>query len=543
LSLSGNIEDLPLLDILQVVAFSQKTGHLEVRSQRGESGIVFLEGKVVAAFSWDSLPSDPRAASLPVEKRDALIRNRIEIALEQIIRLREGKFSFSLTTQLPRKVGTRDLAEETLSDGINPVELLLELARGIDEDRRDSAAVVEASFAAPAEESFQDVPLEELAEPALPEPPEETEPAAEPAPPPAPEATGAHAVLLVDDEDDVRSALARLLMNGGYQVVEAADAGSAVRKARGLSEASLPFVLVVDRGMPASDGSSFEGGLEVVRRLQKQDINVPVLLMTDSLDRAVHTRGRRMGISRFLFKPGLSRLDPDQFGADLRAFANVMMAELLPEMARPGEAPTAPAVLTGSAPPPRPRTEEAWRDVATLQTQLEHLRRPQDAMQVTMLVMNVARDVFERGILFLVKDEQLRGLGGFGACDHDEISLVVRDIVIPLEEPSVFRETVLEARTFSGPLPDDEWTRKVMSRIGVFSSKAIALVPLLTHRETIAVLFGDNPDSGAEFPRLDSLEVFINQAGVALENAFLQRKLQALERSAERIVPTKGQGG
>jgi hypothetical protein len=211
-----------------------------------------------------------------------------------------------------------------------------------------------------------------------------------------------------------------------------------------------------------------------------------------------------------------------------------MMGEFLPEMASPGEAPR-PA--SPGVPAPRPRTEEAWRDVASLQAQLEDLRRPQDAMQVTMLVMNVARDVFERGILFLVKDEQLRGLGGFGACEQDEISLVVRDVVIPLEEPSVFREAVLEARTFSGPLPEDESSQRLLSRIGRFASNAVALVPLLTHRETIAVLFGDNPDTGAEFPRLDSLEVFINQAGVALENAFLQRKLQALERSAGQIAP------
>jgi hypothetical protein len=51
----------------------------------------------------------------------------------------------------------------------------------------------------------------------------------------------------------------------------------------------------------------------------------------------------------------------------------------------------------------------------------------------------------------------------------------------------------------------------------------------VTHRETIALLFGDNPETGREFGRLEALEVFINQAGVALENAFLHRKLQALQ--------------
>jgi len=41
----------------------------------------------------------------------------------------------------------------------------------------------------------------------------------------------------------------------------------------------------------------------------------------------------------------------------------------------------------------------------------------------------------------------------------------------------------------------------------------VALLPLVTHRETIAFLFGDNPETGSDLPRLDALEVFIRQGG------------------------------
>jgi hypothetical protein len=51
----------------------------------------------------------------------------------------------------------------------------------------------------------------------------------------------------------------------------------------------------------------------------------------------------------------------------------------------------------------------------------------------------------------------------------------------------------------------------------------------VAHRETIAVLYGDNPETGREISRLPALEVFVHQAGIALENAFLQRKLQSLQ--------------
>src|SRR4029450_22070 len=161
MSLTGNLEDLPLLDILQIVSFSKKTGHLTIRAGAGDGAIVFRDGLVGTAFTWDTTPLDPRAAALPADKRDQLLTTRIELALEQLIRLREGQFSFSLSDDLPARVEGRDISRETLASGIKPQELLLDLARGMDEDRRNSTALLEASFAeAPDEQAPLAVPPE-----------------------------------------------------------------------------------------------------------------------------------------------------------------------------------------------------------------------------------------------------------------------------------------------------------------------------------------------------------------------------------------------
>src|SRR6185295_8344088 len=114
LSLNGNLEDLPLLDILQIVSFRTKTGYLSIRNATGEGAIIFEDGFVVASFSWDSPPFDPRIRTLSPDKKAAVQRNRISAALEQLIRLREGQFSFSLTEEPPKSVGSRDISEETL---------------------------------------------------------------------------------------------------------------------------------------------------------------------------------------------------------------------------------------------------------------------------------------------------------------------------------------------------------------------------------------------------------------------------------------------
>ena len=64
---------------------------------------------------------------------------------------------------------------------------------------------------------------------------------------------------------------------------------------------------------------------------------------------------------------------------------------------------------------------------------------------------------------------------------------------------------------------------------GADFDKTFVSQQLDAHRDAIAVLYGDNPESGREPGRQEALEVFIQQAGAALENAFLQRKLQDLK--------------
>jgi hypothetical protein len=315
-----------------------------------------------------------------------------------------------------------------------------------------------------------------------------------------------------------------VLIAAGWQVVEAGTPIAAARAARSLGELGLPFVVCLDRGMPTTDGSSFDGWLEVMKRLAHRDLRPPVLLMADRLTKVIQARARRLGIARIVFRPTLSRLDPEQFAADLRAFGAHLAADVLPLLAESAEAPP-PLGLSLSA--PVPQTEEAWREAAALQKRLAQLRRPQDAAQITLLIMGMAREFFERAVLFIVKDEELRGLGGFGPTDGDDIVLLVREVAIGLGEPGLFPGVVASGRPFQGVPQEDRGLRQLLERVGRLSTKEVAILPLVTNRETIAVLYGDNPTSGRALPRLDALLVFLDQAGVALENAFLQRKLDA----------------
>ena len=580
MTLQGNLEDLPLLDIIQIVSFSKKTGYLSIEIEGGDGAIVFREGLVVSAFTADSPPADRRLGSLPPGAREKAVRGRIGFALEHLARLREGGFGFELTDDVPGAVGGRDIRLETLARGINPQEMLLDLAQGLDDDRTQSAAAVEASFAAPivpgealpseiealageppdvraaearppltGRQQWETPPVERpgtdtrpLPKVVLPgppagplgegKPPTEGKPSTEGKPPT--EGKPARTVLLVDDEEDVRRILGRQFLAAGFRVVEAGDPEEAVKVASKTAASEGPFVLVTDLGMPTSGGASFHGGFEVVKRLWKMNLRPPVLMMTESLNQSLRLRARQMGVQSFVFKPTLSKLNTPQFEADLSAFAAKLVADVLPRLAEAAAVPPAPRskkkAAGESAPARGAPAEDAARPFEFLKRRLVELRQGGDANEITALVMKVAREFFERAVLFVVRNEEARGLGGFGLAPREEtLNLLARQITIPLGEASVFRDVAGGRRAFCGAPPQDRWLGHLMGRIGRFQSQGVVLLPLVTHRETIALLFGDNPETGREPAGLDALEVFVQQAGIALENVFLQRKLQTIE--------------
>jgi two-component system response regulator MprA len=113
------------------------------------------------------------------------------------------------------------------------------------------------------------------------------------------------ALLLVDDDAPIRRMLERTLTAEGYDVVAAADGGSALAAV----ERNVPDAIVLDVTMPGMDG------LAVTRRLRAKGLRVPILLLT-ARD-AVHERvaGLDAGADDYLVKP----FDVDELRARVRA--------------------------------------------------------------------------------------------------------------------------------------------------------------------------------------------------------------------------------
>jgi hypothetical protein len=175
--------------------------------------------------------------------------------------------------------------------------------------------------------------------------------------------------------------------------------------------------------------------------------------------------------------------------------------------------------------------EEPRKDITALKSMFDELRFPTATAEVTLLILRYASEVVNRAILFMVKKDEVRGLGQFGmeivgrSADH-----VVRNIRIPLNQPSVFL-TVIESRTsYLGPLEMSETNKYLMNELGGVMAEQVLAVPLIVDGKVALVVYGDNVPERRPIKGVDTLEIFMSQAGLALEKALLEKRLAELQK-------------
>jgi hypothetical protein len=281
-------------------------------------------------------------------------------------------------------------------------------------------------------------------------------------------------------------------------------------------------MVVADLKMPTSSERSFFGGFELVRRIRRRDPGVPVLLMAESLSEKAKARAKELGIRRLVFKPTLSKIDAQLYVNDLRTFASAIDEQLQRLMEDVG----ASKPGNGRGEPLSPETSR----IRFLSAMTRKLVEPGGSTDVSRLVMIAAERFLERGVLFVVKGDVARGLAAFGIGKTDQQSaLAAQRVVIDIAPSPAFTELVRRGSAYrlTDEIPSLDST--LFAEIGRGLASEAILIPLLYNRAILLVLYGDNGKSGRSLGDLNGLELFIAQAGMALENKLLQRKLSSID--------------
>ncbi len=171
---------------------------------------------------------------------------------------------------------------------------------------------------------------------------------------------------------------------------------------------------------------------------------------------------------------------------------------------------------------------EERKDISQLRALSVELRFPSSASEITLLILRFASDIFQRGVLFMVGDEEILGLGQFGL-EIEQADEKIRKVHLELKESRFLSDIISQGVVYKGPLHKDRLTERFISLIGGAWPKEVALFPVIAEQKVVAMLYCDNALSGEPFAHTEGLEIFINQAGLALEKALLERRLRQIQ--------------
>ncbi|HOI15343.1 MAG TPA: response regulator [Geobacteraceae bacterium] len=556
MSLVGNLEDLGLGEILQIVSLSRKSGILSLYSKGREGKIVFRQGQVIQAAIDGNQPqlgkillerglvsdSTLRAAltlqaeeafrerlgdilvnkfSVRSELIEEIVRERIERVVYSLFSWEEGSFDFEL----------RDTVDETgesepksvpylLEQGLNPQFLAMEGSRILDERRHRGESTdddVSDEDAVPLADSC-DLAFD-MMQGAV-----DVEPEVEHTPHPK------RIAVLVDDDDEVRAVLVSLLEGWGYTVYDFPKTEDTLIKVDFLRRDGFRPTVIVDLIMPRMDGSGILGGLELIELLHDNFPDMPVIVLADHHTNNAEQKVRETGYP-FLLKPRKSEIShPETF----QSFSEKLRSEMAVDEPKEAPKPSSETINLG---------DELFREmgedfvsvsesgggagVSLLRGMLEELNNPALEGGITLLVLRFATEFMNRAVVFLVGRDGIRGLGQFGVVDPDgHADARVRDLFIPLKSDPFFSRAIDSKMAIKAPPDGTEWNRYLLNELGGGTPEEMFLGPVISEGKVVALLYGDNLPERRTIGDTDSLEIFLSQAGLAMEKCLLQQRLK-----------------
>lgn len=149
--------------------------------------------------------------------------------------------------------------------------------------------------------------------------------------------------------------------------------------------------------------------------------------------------------------------------------------------------------------------------------------------EVALALLQQVSEWFERSITFVVRKDELIAEKGIGInADKHRGAKLVAGVRIPLTGPSLFREVAGDGEIFFGKTDDPIVKDHLYSMIGPPLRPTILLLPLKSRGKTVSIAYGDFGNSDISPIEIDMLEVLASHASLILENSFYQKQFQKI---------------
>ena len=158
---------------------------------------------------------------------------------------------------------------------------------------------------------------------------------------------------------------------------------------------------------------------------------------------------------------------------------------------------------------------------------LHQLKSLSEPPAIALVMLQFAALQFERALTFVVSRRELiaeRSLGiSTSKYDGPSGPLMFR---IPMEANSVLQEVVEKGKFYYGQKSDAVLTERLYKEIGQPRSPKMVAVPLISRGKVIAVTYADFGSKPVSPPQINLLEALAQLAGSALDNALYRKSIE-----------------
>lgn len=585
MSFTGDLEHLPIVDVIQLLHATKKSGTLSVRGGKGESQLVFAGGYIVSAnhandsvrigkilvktraITQETLSQVLLDQNSAGEARKPLIAMLIEkgqVQREAAFKALEMLIELTIVEILTWTTGTFSLDVESLAISdeyryfpdklnqeflLNTQNVLMDALRIYDEKKRDGELTEEEWAPEPnavetdggREESWSlsaddlglgDFDRLERKIPGVFSSLEDADPA---------ESQRQKLQSLAPElsATELEELLAYLLKFSGRATADAADKPEA--RALILFSSDELFTHAVTTvckhdGLPVFATNDEQDLDHIIDQSRTKKIVATLVLdsPTDSAEggaaaATVERRRQRMGkypqLAIIQFAP------PLDYAFTLQSFADGVRA-VLPRPLRTVRSQTFVAdtvlfldafrrYLQGAAGSP---AEELF---AQLGKELAVLRDLTEAPDILFALLQAVAERFERSLNLVVGHAELIAERGVGVRGEKRAGATpTLGFRIPLESHSVFSRVIEEGTAFCGDCDDVVLRERLYAAIGAPQKSTILLLPVRSRGKTVALTYGDFGDKEVAAVPLQLLEILAGRVGLLLENAFYRKKLE-----------------
>jgi hypothetical protein len=588
MAFTGDLEHLPIMDIIQLVHTTRKSGIFSIKGSTGESKIVFRNGSIVSANHIDNsvrigsvllktgaVTIDDLKQAMDVMKHadkdrmpllatlvqmgrlkreDALrgLKKLVVLTIVELMSWTKGTFTFDTDAIIVASDGGQDL-------GVNAQMVLMEALRVFDERERDRAegkevlslkalyadvlpgeGVVEAELEAEGEGptvTADDLGLGDLdrLEKKIPRPVSEME---------IFDPIEIHRrkikELLPDFSFEEQEALVAFLRRSGDRKV-AADAAA--------KQAGKAVVIYSNDALISHSVMSLcnDEGVLVFATDDEKDLDrmVSQCLLSEKMPVVVFDNPERSegafsreaieGLrtqvrAKYAVVPVVQFAPPQETDFTLRSYHDGAMA-VLPRPSKEARRETyiQDTIQFLDAFKSYIRGfqsghDDAGLDIKKLKDGILSLRGTVNPSDAALVVLTAVSGIFERAVTLVVRAAELIGERAIGIGAEKSAGPTPADHLKVQLSKSSVFRDAIEKGRVYFGESGDETLRQFFTDIGRPFSPAVVLLPVIADRKVVALVYGDFGQKEASPVPLDMLEVLALQAGIALEYAVFRRQ-------------------